>query len=1123
IAGFFLFQAPSAEGTEARSITVTSPKAGDVWRHGSTHNITWEATGAEYIYIDVVCGNNAWTFLGSDVNYPASTGSYPWTISDKYPNQIGACYVRVFLVPSPGSPSPGVDYDASDTFTIAEAEVARSITVTSPKAGDVWKYGSTHNITWEATGAEYVHIDVVFRENGHHAYTLFSSNDNISASSGSVSWTIGETWTADQLSGECYIRVFLYPIAWTQGVDYDKSDIFTIGETGEAKSITITSPNGGETWKSGEKHQITWDSVGVDAVNIYIFDPSISINGSFIATVYVATLGNYDWIIPSVSKLPGGGGSNYKIRIEDADDASTKDESDSYFSIVEGEAKSLYVTSPNGGQEWWIGKTYDITWNSTGIDEINIWLVDEAQENVQCTLSGMCCSTCGNWRPIASKIPAYKGSYPWTVPIDQTTGREYKILIRTVPDNCFDNCPPLDMSDNYFSIAEAGEGQFINVTVPNGGEKWWKGKTYDIRWASSGIENVHIDIAKFGSPSQAWTLVSNVPASKGSYPWTIGSKWKLPDQIPAGDTYKIRVFTYPLPPSGGWIEGVNYDQSDNYFSINEGDEPPPTETSVSGIVTDYSNQPVYEAFIDLHAADHSVGWGAKTDSRGYYFIGNVQPGNYIIDVYPPEGKTDLLRPNSVNITLMENESMTQNFQFLQATKTVKGSITLADGTPVTDAVVKAVRNGKGWSAALTDSSGNYLLKVTGGNWEIHVYPKNPDTANWFYDQPPKQVDFADDKTYEEKIVDIVVSSKTVLPDKAGVQGTVTDYTGQPVEHVEVVIYPSDHSFKRVSVTDPKGKYFISDLDPGAYILEVYLPQELMNFIMPNSKDITLLKGETLTENFQLLAATKTITGKVSFPDGTPLTTDVMVNAFKENAPGWAEDSVDSYGNYTLKVGGGNWMVMPHPKDHETANWSYFEPPKKVTFALDQTTEKAIVNFTVLRADARVTGRVLNPDGSAPDRYKVHVNISSSHGHGGGAKLDDSGTFSTAVPAGSYTLHIFCEDPTLGAPPLDPFSVVKGQTLNLGTIYLIKKNELIKGKVINEQGKGVANVGVEAFRPDEKGYNGTKTDSFGNYDLYVTTGEWMVTVFTDEASGYVYPEPPKQITISVGQTITLNFT
>jgi len=112
-------------------------------------------------------------------------------------------------------------------------------------------------------------------------------------------------------------------------------------------SIFILSPNGGEMWKSGEIRRISWNPAGVSSVQIYIYDSNISGSGS---TNYItpnntpisAILGYYDWTIPPLNQLPGGGSSNYRIRVVDAGNATVKDESDKPFSII-----STTATTPS--------------------------------------------------------------------------------------------------------------------------------------------------------------------------------------------------------------------------------------------------------------------------------------------------------------------------------------------------------------------------------------------------------------------------------------------------------------------------------------------------------------------------------------------------------------------------------------------------------------------------------------------------------------------------------------------------------------------------------------------------------------------------------------------------------
>ena len=37
--------------------------------------------------------------------------------------------------------------------------------------------------------------------------------------------------------------------------------------------------------------------------------------------------------------------------------------------------ESITITSPNGGEQWEAGKTYDITWESTGVEKIDAGLL----------------------------------------------------------------------------------------------------------------------------------------------------------------------------------------------------------------------------------------------------------------------------------------------------------------------------------------------------------------------------------------------------------------------------------------------------------------------------------------------------------------------------------------------------------------------------------------------------------------------------------------------------------------------------------------------------------------------------------------------------------------------------
>ncbi len=92
-----------------------------------------------------------------------------------------------------------------------------------------------------------------------------------------------------------------------------------------APSLTVTSPNGGESWYAGSTHAIKWTSSGVTGkVSIYLMK-----NGEAVMNIGTASAssGSYSWKIPySVNNS-----NSYKIQVSGT---GVCDDSDSVFSII---------------------------------------------------------------------------------------------------------------------------------------------------------------------------------------------------------------------------------------------------------------------------------------------------------------------------------------------------------------------------------------------------------------------------------------------------------------------------------------------------------------------------------------------------------------------------------------------------------------------------------------------------------------------------------------------------------------------------------------------------------------------------------------------------------------------
>ena len=105
-------------------------------------------------------------------------------------------------------------------------------------------------------------------------------------------------------------------------------------------SITVTSPNGGESWATGSTHDITWSDNNVtDAKVLYSAD-----NGTnWIVLAATTTTNSYSWTTPSVAA------TTYKIKVVDVSDTTVSDVSDAAFALTDADAASHAFTSTTGG------------------------------------------------------------------------------------------------------------------------------------------------------------------------------------------------------------------------------------------------------------------------------------------------------------------------------------------------------------------------------------------------------------------------------------------------------------------------------------------------------------------------------------------------------------------------------------------------------------------------------------------------------------------------------------------------------------------------------------------------------------------------------------------------------
>src|SRR5207244_2322003 len=347
-----------------------------------------------------------------------------------------------------------------------------------------WPIGSVQTITWTKTGTIGT-VRLEYSTDGGVTYPNVITAST-AASALSYAWTIPDTPTAQG-------RVKITQTNDTSVTDASDAN-FSIKGT-----VTLTAPNGGETWLVGESRNITWTKTGAIA-NVkleYSTDGGTTYPNLITASTPAASL-SYAWTVPDAV------GTGLRVRITDVGDATASDTSDANFTIK----GALALTAPVGGEAWIVGESRNITWTRTG-SIVNVKL--EYSTDGGATYPNV----------IAASTPAAAGSYAWVIP--DTASPTVRVRISDASDATVSAT-----SNANFAIKTS-----LTLTAPNGGEVWAVGSARTITWTKAGtVATVKLEYST-DNFATASLITASTDGTLGSYAWTV------PDSISA--TVKVRV------------------------------------------------------------------------------------------------------------------------------------------------------------------------------------------------------------------------------------------------------------------------------------------------------------------------------------------------------------------------------------------------------------------------------------------------------------------------------------------------------------------------------------------------------------------------------------------------------
>jgi hypothetical protein len=534
-------------------LKLLAPLGGEYWQSGTTQKIKWHAgEGINTINLEYSTNNGqVWESIEGAQNYIAAVDSFMWNVPSTGSNAVKV-RIRETYDPTIYSVSP-------DTFTIGW------VNVVSPNGGEVTQAGYPLNIKWQNSeniktvkveifnvpknqivswtevSSALKQINIVIPSNysadslsirlsaSNSNYSIVDYSDNYfrcmmlnlltpvigsnwrALTEKNITWEAsnnnntvrlefssdaGVTWSniitnipANQLSYKWNVpnSVSTNCIVRIVNEDYtnvkDSSGIFTIF----IPEITLLSPNGGEYYKVGKTYKIKWNNTFVTTVKIE-FSSDNGSSWEVIKSQIASSVGEWDWTIVNKNWSTKTG----LIRISDYTDSNIKDVSMANFTIG-----WIDVISPDGGENWMSNSSKTIKWdNSNSVSFVNIYYNSGLDTN---------------WIQVAVNYPANSKQFVWQQVSSVETNRG-KIKITDSESGG----EITDLSQNYFLITK------LFVIEPNGGEVYYKGNTYQIKWTQSiNINALRILLSTDGGKNYNKIISNSYPSASGYYNWVI--------------------------------------------------------------------------------------------------------------------------------------------------------------------------------------------------------------------------------------------------------------------------------------------------------------------------------------------------------------------------------------------------------------------------------------------------------------------------------------------------------------------------------------------------------------------------------------------------------------------------
>ncbi len=433
-----------------------------------------------------------------------------------------------------------------------------------------------YGANWTGVSSDRIWRDVAMSADGRYQ-TAVAFNDKIYTSTDyGASWTARDSdrfWKAVAMSVDGRYQTAVNTGGYIYTADIPEPPPTT-------PSITVLSPNGGETLQTGSGVLVKWEYSGLPTGARMLLTLKDSSGAANMIWGQFSVRNEEHILIPFVKT----GLYKFKIQVFTPEGVVVvSDQSDNYFTIQSSPSDPfITITNPNGGEILVVGQPYNFTWNSSGGFGNGEDLADLGKDG-EYIYPGL----------IDNNGDLFRFRFPFATSTNDGNERvehlpnvlpgRYKLWLNGFINKGGASVAVSDVSDNYFTITitppptpPCTGSPCVAMVYPNGGETLIKGRPNTFRWFSNGVpianpsplDRFQLELGDviFSAPMGSDSLTSNLNFASGFNfvvlpPGRYGAKiaYYRNEQLLASDTsnapFAINNF-YPITvtaPNGGEV------------------------------------------------------------------------------------------------------------------------------------------------------------------------------------------------------------------------------------------------------------------------------------------------------------------------------------------------------------------------------------------------------------------------------------------------------------------------------------------------------------------------------------------------------------------------------------------